>query len=46
MTLHNLLGLHVADTKTSHWDNGHFVTSCTRCGRPMVKLPGLSWRLR
>lgn len=46
MTLHSLFGRHVADTKASHWDNGHFVTSCLVCGRAMVKLPGLFWRLR
>ena len=46
MTLHDLLGNHVADLKASHWDSGHFVTVCTRCGREMIKLPGLPWRLR
>ncbi len=46
MSLHDWLGRHVADLKTSHWDCGHFVTSCTVCGRGMIKLPGLSWQLR
>ena len=46
MTLHSLLGLHTADLKTSHWDNGYFVSACTRCGREMIKLPGLPWRPR
>ena len=44
--LHALLGRHVADLSDSHWDQGHFVSRCTRCGRAMIKLPGLTWRLR
>ena len=46
MSLHNLLGWHVADLKTSHWENGYFVSRCTICGQPMVKLPGEAWQLR
>jgi hypothetical protein len=46
MSLHVLFGRHIADLKESHWDAGHFVTQCTRCGREMIKLPGLPWRLR
>ena len=46
MSLHSLFGKHVADLKHSHWDGGHFVSTCTVCGREMIKLPGLSWRLR
>ena len=46
MTLHDMFGRHVADTKASHWVDGYFVTSCALCGREMVKLPGLPWRLR
>ena len=46
MSLHDLLGRHVANLKTSHWDRGSFVSSCTVCGRAMIKLPGLSWQLR
>lgn len=46
MSLHTLLGTHVADLKTSHWDKGHFVSACTICGREMIKLPSLPWRPR
>ena len=46
MSLHDWLGRHVADHAASHWDAGHFVTRCTMCGREMIKLPGLPWRLR
>jgi hypothetical protein len=46
MSLHELFGRHVADLKTSHWDRGSFVSRCTVCERPMIKLPGLSWQLR
>ena len=46
MTLHELLGTHVANLKSSHWEHGHFVTSCTKCSREMVKLPGMTWRPR
>lgn len=46
MTLHELFGRHVADLKDSHWDQGNFVSRCTTCGQPMVKLPGLDWQLR
>jgi hypothetical protein len=45
MSLHDWLGTHVADVKVSHWQDGRFVTRCAVCGRPMVKLPGLPWRL-
>ena len=46
MTFHDLFGTHVADLKTSRWELGYFVSSCTKCDRPMVKLPGMPWRLR
>ena len=46
MSLHSLFGRHIADTKVSHWEGGHFVTACAQCGREMIKLPGLPWRLR
>ncbi|HEX8525803.1 hypothetical protein [Allosphingosinicella sp.] len=46
MRLHDWFGRHVADLKFSHWDCGHFVSRCTQCGREMIKLPGLTWRLR
>ena len=46
MSLHDRLGRHVADLQFSHWEEGHFVTRCSLCGRPMVKLPGQPWRLR
>lgn len=46
VSLHSLFGRHVADTKDSHWEGGHFVTRCTLCGAAMIKLPGLPWRLR
>jgi len=45
VSLHSLFGTHVADVKFSHWEGGYFVTRCTTCGKPMVKLPGLPWRL-
>ena len=46
MSLHDWLGAHVADLKDSHWEAGHFVSRCTRCGRAIIKLPGLPWRLK
>jgi hypothetical protein len=46
MSLHDWFGRHVADLTDSHWDNGYFVSQCCQCGREMVKLPGLGWRLR
>jgi hypothetical protein len=46
MSLHDWLGTHVADVRDSHWEGGYFVTRCTVCGKPMVKLPGLPWKLR
>ena len=46
MSLHSWLGTHVADLKSSHWDQGYFVSHCTVCDREMVKLPGLPWRVR
>jgi hypothetical protein len=46
MSLHDWIGRHVADVKNSHWERGHFVSSCELCGRDMIKLPGLPWRLR
>jgi hypothetical protein len=46
MSLHDWFGNHAADLKISHWDSGHFVSRCTLCGREMIKLPGLPWRLR
>jgi len=45
MSIHDWLGTHSADLKASHWDGGYFVTRCTVCGKPMLKLPGLPWRL-
>ena len=44
-SLHNLFGTHTADTKVSRWDRGNFVSRCTTCGRPMIKLPGTDWKL-
>jgi hypothetical protein len=46
MSLHSWFGRHEPDTKTSHWDSGRFVSRCTTCGCPMIKLPGLPWQLR
>jgi len=46
MSLHDWLGRHVADLKASHWERGSFVSSCTVCGREMIKLPGLTWQIR
>ncbi|MET0375006.1 MAG: hypothetical protein ABW128_12225 [Rhizorhabdus sp.] len=45
MDLHSLFGRHDPDLKASRWDEGRFVTSCTVCGRPMVKPPGGGWVL-
>lgn len=46
MSLHSLLGRHSADLKSSHWEQGRFVSRCTVCDLPMVKPPGLGWQLR
>ena len=46
MSLHDWLGTHSADLKGSHWEGGYFVTRCSVCGKTMVKLPGLPWKLR
>jgi hypothetical protein len=46
MSLHDWFGSHVADTRDSHWEAGHFVTRCTLCGKAMEKPPGLPWQLR
>jgi hypothetical protein len=46
MSLHTLFGNHKADLKTSHWEHGQFVSTCTICGQPMIKLPSLPWRAR
>ena len=46
MSIHDWLGTHVADLKGSHWEDGYFVTRCKVCGKMMVKLPGLPWKLR
>jgi hypothetical protein len=43
---HRFFGRHVADPERSHWDRGYFVSVCSRCGREMIKLPGLAWHLR
>jgi hypothetical protein len=45
VSLHDWLGRHVPDLKGSHWDQGRFVSRCTVCDRPMIKLPGLTWQL-
>ena len=45
MSFHDWFGRHAADLARSHWDAGRFVSACTRCGREMVKLPGLPWQL-
>lgn len=46
MSLHTWFGQHVANLKTSRWDQGAFVSTCTICGREMVKPPGRIWQLR
>ena len=46
VSLHDWLGTHVADTRDSHWEGGHFVAACRICGKAMEKLPGLPWKLR
>ena len=46
MSLHEWFGRHVADLKTSRWDQGVFVSTCTLCGREMIKPPGLEWQIR
>ncbi len=46
MSLHSWLGRHAPDLKSSHWDQGRFVSACTVCGQGMIKLPGLAWQLR
>jgi hypothetical protein len=46
MILHDWFGTHVADHQASHWESGHFVSRCTRCGREMIKPSGAQWQLR
>lgn len=46
MSLHSWLGRHDADTQSSHWERGSFVSRCTVCDAAMIKLPGLAWQLR
>ncbi|HEX9965865.1 MAG TPA: hypothetical protein VGB04_12895 [Allosphingosinicella sp.] len=46
MSLHSLFGRHSADLRASHWEKGSFVSRCTICALPMIKLPGLAWQLR
>ena len=46
MTLHQLFGRHVPDPQTNRWDRGFFVCNCAVCGREMIRLPSLPWRLR
>lgn len=46
MILHKLFGRHIPDPQGNRWEGGYFVTKCTLCGEPMIKLPGLPWRLR
>jgi hypothetical protein len=45
MSLREWLGRHLPDHEASHWERGSFVSRCTTCGRAMIKLPGLAWRL-
>jgi hypothetical protein len=45
MIFHDLFGWHAADLMASHWDGGRFVSHCKICGREMIKLPKLGWRL-
>jgi hypothetical protein len=42
MSLRSRLGRHVADTATSHWERGSFVSGCTAGDLPMIKLSGLA----
>jgi hypothetical protein len=46
VSLHDWIGRHVVNVKASRWDQGSFVSECTVCLRPMIKLPGLTWQLR
>lgn len=46
VSLHDWIGRHVVNVKASRWDRGSFVSECTVCLRPMIKLPGLTWQLR
>lgn len=47
MTLHERFNWHLPNLRTSHWDDdGDFVSTCTICGRVMVKPPGGRWKLR
>lgn len=46
ISLHERFGKHEPDFSESHWERGLFVTRCIVCGRQMVKLPGLPWRIR
>ena len=46
MSLHTLFGKHIPDFRANHWDQGYFVSKCTKCGCEMIRLPGLPWRVR
>ena len=46
MSLHSWFGTHTPDHQASHWEDGYFVSRCTRCQRGMIKLPGEGWQLR
>jgi hypothetical protein len=42
---HRLFGTHVADPALNHWNQGQFASACVHCGRAMIRLPGLPWRV-
>ena len=46
MILHDLFGRHLPDHKSSRWDRGEFTTTCTICGKAMIKRSGLEWSLK
>ena len=40
-----LLGFHVRSRGKAHEEDGHIVSVCRHCGRPMVRLGYNDWRV-
>jgi hypothetical protein len=46
MIFHDWIGRHSPDLEDSYWEEGHFISHCRRCGREMIKPPGMTWQIR